>query len=309
MDIYISPMAGVTDYAYRKIMEKFNPDLMFTEMVNSSLLMKNDEDTLNELLKCDDFEKTGTQVFGNNKKDIVESFLKLEEIGFNKINLNMGCPQPKIIKNGAGCSLLLKEELVEDILYTLKCKLSDKTKISIKIRSGYKDFNNPEYYFDLSQKYKLDFICIHGRTQDQMYSGEANWDIISKISEKSRDIKLIGNGDIFSKEDFVEKTKNLNINGVMLARGIIGNPWLISDCKNVASKREKITLKGIKDILIEHLYLIGENKNYDIAPMEINKFVKPYFKNFLIDEEILIKLKDIIMEKDFDKKVKKITKI
>ena len=97
MKIYIAPMAGITDYSFRKITEKFYPDFMFTEMVNAHLLENDDETTRTELLKVDNTNITGTQIFGSDKQELINGFLKLESLGFKKINLNMGCPQPKII--------------------------------------------------------------------------------------------------------------------------------------------------------------------------------------------------------------------
>ena len=107
MKIYIAPMAGITDYSFRKILEKFSPDFLFTEMVNCHLLATHDKTTETELLKYDSLKNTGTQVFGSDEEEIIYSFQKLEKMGFKKINLNMGCPQPKIIKNGAGSALFL----------------------------------------------------------------------------------------------------------------------------------------------------------------------------------------------------------
>ena len=125
MKIYIAPMAGITDYSFRKILEKFSPDFLFTEMVNCHLLATHDKTTETELLKCDSSVNTGTQVFGSDEEEIIYSFQKLEKMGFKKINLNMGCPQPKIIKNGSGSALLPNTEFIEKILYRLKNTLSD----------------------------------------------------------------------------------------------------------------------------------------------------------------------------------------
>ena len=122
MKIYISPMAGYTDYSYRKILKKFNTDLLFTEMVNARLLNENDEATEKELLKCDDKENEGVQVFGSDKNGIVKAFLKLENKGFKNLNLNMGCPQTKIIKTGAGSALLPQTDFVDNLLSELKRK-------------------------------------------------------------------------------------------------------------------------------------------------------------------------------------------
>ena len=305
MKIYIAPMAGITDYSFRKILEKFNPDFLFTEMVNARLLFERDKTTETELLKCDSIQNTGTQVFGSDEKEIIYSFQKLEKMGFKKINLNMGCPQPKIIKNGAGSALLPNTEFVDRILHILKEILADNTEISIKIRIGYKNFSDPELYLNLANKCNLDFICVHGRTQEQIYGGTADWDIIRKLGTLPRKVDFIGNGDLFEPHDIVQKINNSNLDGIMLARGIIGNPWLISQIKELMKFGKIFTIpkfSEVKSTLLEHLELLSENKGAIIASMEINKFIKPYFKSFQ-SEELHEKLNKIIIEKNLKHKI------
>ena len=305
MKIYIAPMAGITDYSFRKILEKFSPDFLFTEMVNSHLLATHNKTTETELLKYDSLKNTGTQVFGSDEEEIVYSFQKLEEIGFKKINLNMGCPQPKIIKNGAGSALLLNKVFIDNLICKLKKHLSSKTEISIKIRTGYKNFSEPEFYLNLANKYQLDFICVHGRTQEQIYGGTADWDIIRKLGTLPRNVDFIGNGDLFEPHDIIQKINNSNLDGIMLARGIIGNPWLISQIKELMKFGKIFTIPDfseIKSTLLEHLELLSENKGAITASMEINKFIKPYFKSFQ-SEELHEKLNKIIIEKNLKHKI------
>ena len=305
MKIYIAPMAGITDYSFRKILEKFSPDFLFTEMINSHLLATHDKTTETELLKYDSLKNTGTQVFGSNEEEIIYSFQKLEEMGFKKINLNMGCPQPKIIKNGAGSALLLNRAFIDNLICKLKKHLSSDTEISIKIRTGYKNFSEPEFYLNLANKYQLDFICIHGRTQEQIYSGKADWDIIRKLGTLPRNVDFIGNGDLFEPHDIVQKINNSNLDGIMLARGIIGNPWLISQIKELMKFGKIFTIpkfSEVKSTLLEHLELLSENKGAIIASMEINKFIKPYFKSFQ-SEELNENLNKIILEKNLKHKI------
>ena len=300
MKIYIAPMAGITDYSFRKILEKFSPDFLFTEMVNCHLLATHDKTTETELLKYDSLQNTGTQVFGSDEKEIIYSFQKLEEMGFKKINLNMGCPQPKIIKNGAGSALLLNKVFIDNLICKLKKHLSSDTEISIKIRTGYKNFSEPEFYLNLANKYQLDFICIHGRTQEQIYSGKADWDIVRHLSLLPRKTEFIGNGDLFEPYDIVQKIDNSNLDGIMLARGVIGNPWLITQIRELIEYKKILTVPDffeIKSTLLEHLELLSENKGVVTASMEINKFIKPYFKSFQ-SEELHEKLNKIIIEKN-----------
>ena len=226
-------------------------------------------------------------------------------MGFKKINLNMGCPQPKIIKNGSGSALLLNKVFIENLICKLKKHLSSDTEISIKIRTGYKNFSEPEFYLNLANKYQLDFICVHGRTQEQIYGGTADWDIIRKLGTLPRNVDFIGNGDLFEPHDIVQKINNSNLDGIMLARGIIGNPWLISQIKELMKFGKIFTIpkfSEVKSTLLEHLELLSENKGAIIASMEINKFIKPYFKSFQ-SEELHEKLNKIIIEKNLKHKI------
>ena len=320
MKIYTAPMAGITDYSFRKIIKKFDPDFMFTEMVNANLLNREDDTTISELLKCDNKEKTGTQIFGGDKDELISGILKLKNFGFTKININMGCPQPKIIKNGAGSALLENSELVELILLEMQ---NIDVEISIKIRVGYKDFENPEIFLDLANKYNLDFICVHGRTQRQMYSGTANWEIVKKLSKIPRKVEFFGNGDLFEPAEIKKKIQTSNLDGIMLSRGIIGNPWLISQTREFLQTGKIKTIQTFdetKSIVLEHLQNISENKGEIKAVLEINKFLRPYFKKFweknldknsrivtienYYDENLKSKIDKVILEKEILEKIR-----
>ena len=325
MKIYTAPMAGITDYSFRKILKKFEPDFMFTEMVNANLLNREDGTIVNELLKCDEKEKTGTQIFGGDRNELVSGIFKLKDFGFRKININMGCPQPKITKNGAGSALLENFELVEEVLLETKDIEAD---ISLKIRVGYREFQNPEIFLKLANKYNLDFICVHGRTQEQMYSGTANWEIVERLSKMPRNIEFFGNGDLFDPFKIEQKISFCNLDGIILSRGIIGNPWLILQTREFL-KFGKIntiqTFDETKSIVLEHLENIEENKGKIKAVLEINKFLRPYFKKFweknlnknseivivedFYDENLKGKIDKIILEKEILEKIKMIKQL
>ena len=325
MKIYTAPMAGITDYSFRKILKKFEPDFMFTEMVNANLLNREDGTTVNELLKCDEKEKTGTQIFGGDRNELVSGIFKLKDFGFRKININMGCPQPKITKNGAGAALLENFELVEEVLLETKDIEAD---ISIKIRVGYREFQNPEIFLKLANKYNLDFICVHGRTQEQMYSGTANWEIVERLSKMPRNIDFFGNGDLFDPFEIKQKISFCNLDGIILSRGIIGNPWLILQTREFLKFRKINTIQTFdetKSIVLEHLENIEENKGKIKAVLEINKFLRPYFKKFweknlnknskivtvedFYDENLKGKIDKIILEKEILEKIKMIKQL
>ena len=322
MKIYTAPMAGTTDYSFRKILQKFKPDFLFTEMVNANLLNREDDTTINELLKCDDKQQTGTQIFGGDKDELVSGILKLKNLGFKKININMGCPQPKIIKNGAGSALLENYDLVDQVLLETQ---NIGAEISVKIRVGYKDFDNPKIFLNLANKHNLDFICVHGRTQKQMYSGTANWEIVEKLSKIPRNINFFGNGDLFEPTEIKQKTSSCNLDGIILSRGIIGNPWLIQQTReflNIGKINTIQTFDETKSIVLEHLQNIVKHKGEMKAVLEINKFLRPYFQKFwdknldrnsefavienFYDENLKTDIDKIILEKRIFEKIKMI---
>ncbi len=291
MLVYVAPMSGYTDFANRQIMKEFNPDLMYCEMINSNLLIQKNYNTLNNIMHISKDENTGLQLFGSNIKDLYDNFIKLNELGFNDLLLNLGCPQPKILKNGAGANMLHRIDEIDELVNSLKQK---KIKISLKIRHSDYTYR----YFDLANKYEIPYLCIHPRTKEQLFKGEADHKITKELSKLDRNFKFIANGDIHSLKDF-KKISKLNIDGVMLARGIIGNPYLIQEIKE--GKEIKRDLNNIKNIVINHLEYLKEDKGKLKASIEINKFLKEYFKNFNI-----LNLKDIILDKEYDSKVNKI---
>ena len=200
--------------------------------------------------------------------------------------------------------------------------------ISLKIRVGYKDFQNPEIFLELANKYDLDFICVHGRTQEQMYSGTANWEIVERLSKMPRNIEFFGNGDLFEPIEIKQKISSCNLDGIILSRGIIGNPWLISQTREFL-KFGKIntiqTFDGTKLLVLEHLENIWKNKGEIKAVLEINKFLRPYFKRFweknlnknskivtvedFYDENLKGKIDKIILEKEILEKIKMIRQL
>ena len=190
-------------------------------------------------------------------------------------------------------------------------KIKKTTQLSIKIRTGYKNFNNPELYLQLENKFNLYYICVHGRTQQQIYGGKADWGIVKKLSNLNRNINFFGNGDLFEPYDIVKKIKNCNLDGIMLSRGVIGNPWLIPQVREVLQTGKISTIpsfKEIKNILLEHLELIHENKGEIKASLEINKFIRPYFKDYQTDSQ-KEKYTKIITEKNLSSKIQKIKEL
>lgn len=294
MKIYIAPMSGITDFAYRQILKSFKPDLMYTEMVNSTLFTRENKKTLKSIMRMSNDEITGIQLFGSDMNELYTNFCKLNEMGYHDLLLNMGCSKPKILKHGSGAQLL---DRIDDI-YLLLSKLNKvNIKISLKIRLN----DMIDEYIDLANDLKIPYLCIHTRTKDDdLKTSKSNFEELKRLSKIERNFDLIANGGIYTLDDYL-KIKSFNIDGIMLAQGIIGNPWLINEIRN--EKKEIITLDIVKKTLINHINLIKEDKGIKKASIEINKFIEPYFKNFKINSE------KIILEENFSNKIKLIEQL
>lgn len=275
--IYIAPIAGVTDYSYRRIMKDFNPDLMYTEMVSANAVTQANKKTVDIMLRL--LENDAVQIFGKDIELMLKTALYVESLGVKNIDVNMGCPMPKITKNGYGSALLAEPEHAKKLMTTLRENLKEETNLSMKIRVGYKEHKNPLLMAKIAEDLKLSHITIHGRTREQMYGGTANWEIIKEIKEQV-EIPVIGNGDIFTAEDAIEKIKYSNVDGIMLARGIFGNPWLISQIRDLLAGREVKAVEAIDRInmAMKHIAYAKEDRVDKQFNFEVRKHLCWYIK-------------------------------
>lgn len=290
--IMLAPLAGVSDVGFRLIAEKYGADKTFTEMVSVNALYYDNKKTDDLLFISENEKNCNIQIFGS-KPEIIEKVVKdkINPIEKSKeISFNMGCPVAKITKNGEGSALMAKPKLVEDICKTLR-KSTDK-KINIKFRLGIDDKNlNYLEIGKIAQDAGIDYVILHARTKEQMYSGKADWNHI-KILKENLSIPVIANGDIFCVEDFVKVIDKTKADGVMLARGAMGNPFLFKEIKDYINKGfyEKPSSTQIIDQLIEQYKLELKYKKEKLVVTQMRKHLSWYIKGL----ENSSKIRDLV---------------
>ena len=222
-NIFLAPMAGVTDLAYRKICKEFGAGLVYTEMVSSRAIFHNDEKT-KQLMNIEGEKKPiAVQIFGSDEETMKYATRYVSEFA-DIIDINMGCPAPKIVKNGDGSKLLLDIEKAEKII---KAVVSNTDRpVTVKFRKGW-DYNNivAVPFAQMAESAGANAITIHGRTRTEFYSGNVDLDIIKDVKNAVK-IPVIGNGDIVNEESAEKMFKYTGVDAIMIGRGTFGNPWI-----------------------------------------------------------------------------------
>lgn len=277
-NIVLAPMAGITDLPFRLICKEFGPGLVYTEMISSKGLFYNDDKT--KLLLNMEGEKrpVAVQIFGSDiesMKYAAEYISKYADI----IDINMGCPAPKVVKNGDGSKLLLNLELAGKIAQEVV--KSAKVPVTIKMRTGWsKDNIVAVEAAKIFEQAGVSAITVHGRTREEYYGGNADWDIIKEVKENVK-IPVIGNGDIKSPEDAKKILEDTNVDGIMIGRASLGNPWIFRDIINELSGKEKqeVSKEEKLEVIIKHIKLAVEEKGEIVAVKEMRKHIAGYIKN------------------------------
>ncbi len=277
-NILLAPMAGITDLPFRVMCEKYGAGLTCTEMISSKGLFYNDEKTKLLLNIEKDKKPVAVQIFGSDIKALKYASEYVSAFA-NIVDINFGCPAPKIVKNGDGSSILRNLELLEEI--AKEVVKSSKVPVTAKIRKGW-DNNNivAIEVAKILEKSGISAITIHGRTRSEFYSGNADWEIIKKI-KKSVNIPVIGNGDIKSKEDAKRMFMQTGVDGIMIGRAAIGKPWIFEEIINYLSEKEQRVISNDEklSIILEHIKLAVEEKGEKIAIKEMRKHLAYYIRN------------------------------
>lgn len=298
-NVILAPMAGITDMAFRKICKKFGVGLVVTEMVSSKGMFYNDEKT-NLLTAIDEEERpVAVQIFGSDPDIMAKSAEKISEYA-DIIDINMGCPAPKVVKNDDGSKLMLNLELVDKI--TKKVVEASKVPVTVKTRKGWDDAHVTAVDIaEICEQNGVSAIAVHGRTRDQFYSGVADWDIISKVKQAVK-IPVIGNGDVIDLESAKRLVEQTNCDGIMIGRGAIGNPWIF---KSVIEGIEyKPSKEEIIDIILEHYDNLCELKSEYVAVREMRKHISYYIKGMPNATEIRRKINEITDKEEAIKVIK-----
>lgn len=276
---FLAPMAGVTDFPFRVICKRYGASLLYTEMINAKALCYGDENTFSMLEVKPEEGDVAVQIFGHEPQYMAEAAAILSDMDrFRIIDINMGCPAPKITKNNEGSALMKDPALAFEIIESVK--KASKLPVTVKFRKGWDDSSvNAVEFARNAQSAGADCITVHGRTREQYYSGKADWDIISEV-KKSVTIPVIANGDIFSIGDAVNIIEKTGADAYMIGRGSQGNPFIFSQIKDFIEGRPVRDIPDTEkiDVMLEHYDLSIKYKGEDKTVREMRKHIGWYLK-------------------------------
>ena len=276
-NIALGPMAGVTDLPFRILCKEQGAGLIYTEMVSAKGIYYNNKNT-EDLLRVEETERpVALQLFGSDPQIMSEMAKKIEERNFDILDINMGCPVPKIVNNGEGSALMKNPILAGQIVEAMAKAI--KKPVTVKIRRGFfkDECSAPEFAKVLEQSGAA-AIAVHGRTREQFYSGEADWEVIRKVKEAVK-VPVIGNGDIFTPMDAKRMMEETGCDGVMIARGARGNPWIFKQTEEYLRSGilpEKPSFDEVIEMIKRHAVLITEFKGEYLGIREMRKHVAWY---------------------------------
>ena len=278
-NVFLAPMAGVTDKAARQIAKHFGPGLMYTEMVSGKALLYNNQKT-EFMLDCSPEEQpVAAQLFGHEPKVLAEIAHKATEAGAKIIDINMGCPAPKIVNNGDGSAIMKNPVLAGEIVKEVVSASS--VPVTVKIRKGWDEESvNAVEIAKIAEESGASAVTVHGRTRQQFYSGKADLDIIRAV-KGAVSIPVIGNGDITDEESAKHMLSYTGCDGIMIGRGSEGNPWIFREVLHFLKTGEKLpkpTSKERKEVMLRHLDLLVLYKGEHRGILESRKQMAWYIK-------------------------------
>ena len=275
---FLAPMAGIADRAFRELCTQFGAAYTVTEMVSSKGLTMGDKKS-GELLTIGNERPCGAQIFGDDPEIMAQAAVKCLEYNPNIIDINMGCPAPKVAMNGGGASLMKKPQLAYEITKAVVEAVD--IPVTVKIRKGWDENNiNAVEMALLAQKAGANAVAVHGRTRQQMYSGTVDYDIIAEV-KNALDIPVIANGDITDEQTAAIMLEKTNADAIMIGRGALGNPWVFSRINAYLSEcrvlPEPSTIEKM-NVMLKHIQKIIEYKGEYTAMREARHHAAYYTK-------------------------------
>lgn len=292
-NVFLAPMAGVTDLVFRVICKEMDCGMVYSEMVSAKGVQHNNKNT-KELLKVDERERpVAMQMFGSDPEIMAEMARNLNEYeDIDILDINMGCPAPKIVKNGEGSALTLNPKLVGEIISAVS-KASEKP-VTVKFRKGFDDQHlNALEIGRIAEESGAKAVTIHGRTREQYYAGKADWDIIKALKEEIKTIPVIGNGDIFTPEDAKKMLEYTGCDAVMIGRGSQGNPFIFKRTVEYLENGVLLpepTWEDRLDIAEKHMDMLADYKGEVIGIREMRKHLGWYIKGLPHSAEMRVKI-------------------
>ena len=276
--VALAPMAGISDLPYRVICREFGCGLTVSEMVSAKGLLYKNEKTF-AMLQIDEAERpTAIQLFGSVPEELAEAARIVEAQGADIIDFNMGCPVPKVVNNGEGSALMKVPELAGKILEAMVKAV--RVPVTVKFRAGWdEEHRNAVEIAKIAEASGVAAVAVHGRTRNQFYMGKADWEIIRRVKEAVR-IPVFGNGDVFTAGDGLRMFKETNCDGLMLARGAYGNPWLFAQLRAALEGKDIPIVTAeekLRQIILHATALVGF-KGEKVAIREMRSHASAYIK-------------------------------
>ncbi len=273
----LAPMAGVTDLPFRLLCKEQGAGLLCMEMISAKAIQYNNKNTKALLEIHPEEEPVSLQLFGSDPEVISEIAKRIEELPFAMLDINMGCPVPKIVRNGEGSALMNQPKLVHEIVS--KTVKAIQKPVTVKIRKGFNEESiNAVEIAKIIEDAGAAAVAVHGRTREQYYSGKADWDIIRQVKE-AVSIPVIGNGDVVSGESALAMMCETGCDGVMIGRGAQGNPWIFSELveyEKTGVMPQRPSNEELKDMMLRHARLQIQYKGEYLGIREMRKHVSWY---------------------------------
>lgn len=292
--IIIAPMAGISNGAFRQICFEFGAGLIYSEMISDKAILYNNVKTLKMMEVDDNYHPMSLQLFGRDKDSMIYAAKYMDtQSNCDLIDINMGCPVNKVVKTGAGSAMMLNEDESVEIVKEIISNVSKPVTVKMRLGYTYKQLN----YLSLAKKLEdvgVSAIALHARTRGQMYEGHSDWSHIKTLKDNLK-IPVIGNGDVKTLDDFIKMMQETNCDGVMIGRGVVGNPFLIKEISNYleGNSNSEISIDEKFKYCLKHAHKLIELKGEKIGISEMRGLAPHYISGLYKASEYKEKMNHI----------------